>query len=1077
MSETMIKPTNINDMGNGRFQVTYLIKHDETSCKFVHLVFVVDWSGSMGNLSSLCEKEASALIPYCTGGASLVRFSESAKFEGFYSGSRNWDRVPRMEQNNTDLTSGLRLGVDQIIDREKKNQSNGIKTHHLMVFLSDGEHNSRRENTNDALLAIPSIAFNLKKQFPDIELTFLPIGVGTSSSTKYGMVAQRELQTVGITGLPPYFYAESPEMVTSTIQEVVSCLQKTRSTFTVSAPCEGFMMSAVGHSKSTISLCGEHGTLVSVLWLGDPSVFGVPVESYDIDGASEIIQNLISDARSKKISEANHAELERVQAVINDMIMLHELKIIELNSAAEAKSAAEHVAVPFTSKMSSAERIKFICGLKREKPSAITDVFNLREQFNWLCQFVVGRNTTSADQAKFLTMNGMKTNNAATALKLAAKHAVKAPSFTDFMIKVKEALEVPFSPEEKVYITYAPRSAWSLETLPEMIESWIPAAAAVIDNRKPIDEVMLFTLPGIGITLDEQAFSQSVTQLEPFGGLYVSSVSCTLVDSGSMMAAKESKNEAMLKLPGGGVVHTFFCPVPDPVFGKLSKLMMRSPFFNRTFEAFYLGAFDMYVPGIYQALITHVMAALMRGPVAQRQNKIKNMEADLLREVGDIPAVICPNRHCGLGPYFNRNCAMLGTHHGDAIAGSNEKVSNACGGCGFYADHMSGWKKWDRKLPVSCYPEMSDHKPLTTQNAKLFSDFIWALNATWQRSARDILKETSGGKFTANILKNPLKLALACVTLGVEMSENDIQHLLDETISRHLITHLKTTHYGIDDGMLRSYGQTFADRILGIPGNTQVPTDFDAEEPPFVVNGQPNFQSYSGLDPNWVRIKLEDILNIIELSRRVKSVCDSYDEVPEEDRIGLILKDLEAGNPEKLMEAICSKPFIPPFIEDDRCWAMLAQGLYHLQADKRRREDVDGNVIWSLPVANMDYVYSVIPERERAIYLQRLAPKNAYLNAQGNARLTVEARAPNPAGYLRQINSVGSLNSIECERYHTLRKAAFTHPEKLYAFAEKVILPVREGKRFQMPNYTKGIDLKDERVRNAIRGFYIMIKR
>jgi hypothetical protein len=119
----------------------------------------------------------------------------------------------------------------------------------------------------------------------------------------------------------------------------------------------------------------------------------------------------------------------------------------------------------------------------------------------------------------------------------------------------------------------------------------------------------------------------------------------------------------------------------------------------------------------------------------------------------------------------------------------------------------------------------------------------------------------------------------------------------------------------------------------------------------------------------------------------------------------------------------------------------------------------------------MDYVHTVIPEREKDVYLQRLAPKNAYLNAQGSRRLAIEARAPNPAGYLRQINLVGSLNSIDRERFHTLRKAAFTHPEKLYAFAEKV------GEWFKMPDYTKGIDLKDERVRNAIRGFYIMIKK
>jgi hypothetical protein len=665
-------------------------------------------------------------------------------------------------------------------------------------------------------------------------------------------------------------------------------------------------------------------------------------------------------------------------------------------------------------------------------------------------------------------MNGMKTNNASVALKLAAKYSTNAPSFTDVMTKVKEVLAEAFTPEQHVYISHAPRSAWSLETLPEMLESWIEAEKVVINGRKPIDEVMLFSLPGIGITLDEKLFSQSVTQIEPFGGIYVSSVSCTLVDSGSMMAAKQTNNESMLKLPGGGVVHSFFCPVPDPVFANLSKTMMQSPFFKRNFEAFYLGAFDMYKPGIYQALITHVMAAMMRGPVSQRQNEIKNIEANLLRDVGDARAVVCPR--CGLGPYFNRNCALLGTHHGDVIPGSNEKVSNACGGCGFFAEHMSEWKPWDGKLHESCYPKISISHSLTTQNAKLVSDFIWALNITWQKTAQSILKDTSDCKFTANVLSNPLELALACVTLGKKLSENDVQHLLDETIARHLIVHLRCRG-AINNEDLRTIGQDYADNILGVTKTAQKPTGFDDEEPLFVINGQPKFQAYNDLDPNWVRSKTEDILNILELAERVMTVCDLYDKVPESERIMLVLKELESGSPEKIIDAICSKPFIPLEINDDRCWAMLVQGLSHLQADKRRKENDSGNVIWRLPLADMHYIYSIIPERERAIYQLRLAPKTAYLNSQGDIRFRIEAMSPNPAGFIRHLTSIKCYNihSESKVRYHILRKAAFTHPDKLYAFASLF------GNTFNMSYYTKNIDMKDERICDSINKYYIKI--
>jgi serine/threonine protein kinase len=56
-------------------------------------------------------------------------------------------------------------------------------------------------------------------------------------------------------------------------------------------------------------------------------------------------------------------------------------------------------------------------------------------------------------------------------------------------------------------------------------------------------------------------------------------------------------------------------------------------------------------------------------------------------------ARMCPR--CRFGPVINENCPALDTHHGDRVRGSQTRISNACGQCGFFTRHWNEWQPWD----------------------------------------------------------------------------------------------------------------------------------------------------------------------------------------------------------------------------------------------------------------------------------------------------------------------------------------------------------------------------------------------
>ena len=53
---------------------------------------------------------------------------------------------------------------------------------------------------------------------------------------------------------------------------------------------------------------------------------------------------------------------------------------------------------------------------------------------------------------------------------------------------------------------------------------------------------------------------------------------------------------------------------------------------------------------------------------------------------------------CMFGPVMHTNCSNLAAHDGERIGGSGARVSNRCACCGWFAQDISEWPRWDGEL-------------------------------------------------------------------------------------------------------------------------------------------------------------------------------------------------------------------------------------------------------------------------------------------------------------------------------------------------------------------------------------------
>ena len=127
--------------------------------------FALDNSASMGSNTNLALKAFSPLVDMATDPCSLTVFDSSAvTLSASLWTAQQMCACSLPRQGQTNISEGVERALDVVLDREAMEPS---CTHHVLILLSDGGHNSGRSPET----AVPCLRATLKSRAPDARLS------------------------------------------------------------------------------------------------------------------------------------------------------------------------------------------------------------------------------------------------------------------------------------------------------------------------------------------------------------------------------------------------------------------------------------------------------------------------------------------------------------------------------------------------------------------------------------------------------------------------------------------------------------------------------------------------------------------------------------------------------------------------------------------------------------------------------------------------------------------------------------------------------------------------------------------
>ena len=177
--------------------------------------FVLDNSGSMHNNTKNAQQAFSPLVDVATVPCSLTVFSSSAEVcDSKLANSKVMADIPLPGQGCTNISEGVRQSLEVILQQEE--QKSSMSTHHVMVLLSDGQHNEGEKPEE----CFPKLKKMMHDRAPDIQLSCIVIGVTSDSCTDLGMLFKTMLETVSLDDVCPIYYCASFEAMPKVLRQL-----------------------------------------------------------------------------------------------------------------------------------------------------------------------------------------------------------------------------------------------------------------------------------------------------------------------------------------------------------------------------------------------------------------------------------------------------------------------------------------------------------------------------------------------------------------------------------------------------------------------------------------------------------------------------------------------------------------------------------------------------------------------------------------------------------------------------------------------------------------------------------------
>jgi hypothetical protein len=308
-------------------------KDDETQSRTPMAIhFVIDNSQSMGNMTREVIIAFSSLVDSAaTKPCSLTLFGSNATLvSASIKTTQQMLDLPDLNQGMTNIPAGVEKAIDLIIRREQEKKYKGMqdRTHHILVLLTDGIHNSGPEPS----IEFPKIGKVCMAAIPEVQISVVLVGITRNSSTSMGMLLKTSLETVPLDSaiVKNIYFASTQSQVKNTAAKLVEGLDRisTARVHTVSHP-DAIFISDIGiELASTVTFRANDSTKTILIESKQHPDYLV-VDETKVDFAiAEIVDNeLIADALLEhidriKIQRVASAKPERVRAAIERLHVL-----------------------------------------------------------------------------------------------------------------------------------------------------------------------------------------------------------------------------------------------------------------------------------------------------------------------------------------------------------------------------------------------------------------------------------------------------------------------------------------------------------------------------------------------------------------------------------------------------------------------------------------------------------------------------------------------------------------------------------------------------------------------------------
>ena len=177
--------------------------------------FCLDNSSSMERLTEQALLLLSPIVALTKTASSVVVFSEkSTVFPGIKS-PEDMKKIKLPAQGMTNITGGLNSAFKIIVEKEKETKRTAM--HHVLVFLSDGDHNIGHFDEE-----MRNLVAEFGPVIRDIKLSCVIVGVSASSRTSKGMIIKENFETVCLPDVKPIYFCEKANGMADILHQVVS---------------------------------------------------------------------------------------------------------------------------------------------------------------------------------------------------------------------------------------------------------------------------------------------------------------------------------------------------------------------------------------------------------------------------------------------------------------------------------------------------------------------------------------------------------------------------------------------------------------------------------------------------------------------------------------------------------------------------------------------------------------------------------------------------------------------------------------------------------------------------------------